>query len=144
MTEQIYRIILNADVYVEETTEADPNNEWSRASTSTSWDFHDIVEVVKEEDYKISFDGILTYSINFEPQEKLWLVIPIWSTGDSFGYDTCARAEIFGAYASKEEAEQRKNDLLKGIVGPREYLPWSGYFESLEYITIEEVDVVKK
>lgn len=148
MTDQIYQIVLGAVVYVEETSTPNPDDEWDRASTATSWSFHDIVEVMKEEDYKPSdyyyhSEQYLTYKIGFEPPEKLWLVIPVWSTGDSFGHDDCARAEIFGAYATKEEAKQRQDDLNKGNAGFGEYIPWDGYFESLDYVSVVEVDVVK-
>ncbi|MHA1794809.1 MAG: hypothetical protein ACTSUK_01760 [Promethearchaeota archaeon] len=83
-----------------------------------------------------------TIEIDFDPSklEYLYVVIVRYSSGDTFG-STLGNWHIAGAYANFAKAKKIENkinnDTYKG------YTPWVGYFEALEGVTVEKLDIWK-
>ena len=80
----------------------DPDDSWSRDSTSTDYTFTHL---------KIS-DGYFTDTVPFDVNigDTLYAVIAVYDTGDTFGSDT-ASPEHIATFKTKEEAL----DLIKQI-----------------------------
>lgn len=139
-----------------ETSTPNPNDEWDRADTETTW-YIDGIEKVTALGYKdveVAFD--------VKEGQEYYLVSVIYSTGDSFGHDENHSIEHIGLYEHRtmaEENAQRIRDHDNGygryshvaegallLLSPSgtEYkmgTPWHGYFESLGYIEVTPVSL---
>lgn len=122
------------------TCEADPDDEWSRDSTSTSWHVKG-VQVASKDDY----DGV-TVGFDATPGEAVFVVYAIYSTGDSFGHDESAQLEFIDAFKSADKAAAAAQGLQgsakgwtreDGSFAEMNWKPWDGYFESLEEMNVE-------
>lgn len=129
-------IIVTFDKYVEEVGDYNPNDEWDRPDTDTSWHFSNIaLEGTREKHWN---DESYTPEVDFKRGDECYVVIAVWSSGDSFGRDSGYGAEIFGAYKTLAEATARKKELEAVDSNGKDYrYPWVGYFEYLDYVTIE-------
>ena len=94
-----------------------------------------------------------------------WIVWVVWSTGDSFGWAKNSHVEVlaifdhewyanaFADYVRNGDYESN-NSFLGGTDKPftfqsedgqefkYDYIPWDGYFESLEAVHVDKVKVV--
>lgn len=86
--------------YTEETSEVDPEDRWSRASTSTSHEVNGI-SITSDKD----FDAIGAF-VATDGDEKYHLVSVVYSTGDSFGHDENANVEFIEVFKTLEKAEK--------------------------------------
>ena len=114
--------------------------EWDRDDTSTSWTFGPI--------YLQDRGSCENFQTNFDVKagDVVYVVVAVWSTGDSFGHDDGSCSEVFGSFKTYEEAEKFKTELenvstkdydFTFKIGDRDvYVPWVGYFESLDYVEI--------
>jgi hypothetical protein len=140
------KLYLSTSCYTTNTREPYSDDSWDRGDTERSWHFGGISleKPVGEYEY-IEVDD------DFDTTGNIYLVLAVWSTGDSFGNDGGACCEIFAAYNIREDAEEAErlllrasagNDMFKGLELPDgfklSYIPWMGYFKSLDYITIVE------
>lgn len=86
-------------------------------------------------------------TLDFDPtkREEIILVVVIYSSGDTFG-TTYGNFEIVKGCSTLEEAKKLKslieNDKYK--TNETNYLPWKGYFESLEAVHIEVLPFIPK
>lgn len=142
------QIYIPTRAYTESRGGYDPDDEWSRDSTSTSWSFGEPTFKNPKDCASINID----VSEDDAKQDKLFLTVVVWSTGDSFGHDEDSYAEAFSVHRTLEEANKAmtelKNarDILDDTKGPADlgngytlaYAPWSGYFESWGYGEIIE------
>jgi hypothetical protein len=82
------------------------------------------------------------------------VVWTIYSIGDSFGRASMGRTEILGIFLDVKSANElmhyvvdnKKSDSIKlttsdGQVFKIDYVPWHGYFESLDSVEIDAVTV---
>jgi len=83
-----------------------------------------------------------TIEVDFDPKklDHLYVVIVRYSSGDTFG-TTLGNWHIIGAYKSFKKAEKIRISIDKNKY--KGYKPWEGYFESLEGVTVERLDVWK-
>lgn len=124
-------------IYLEKTSSTQVTREatedrWDRDDTSTDWNFGGVFLQKRENFWLESFETTFDIDVG----DIIYLVIAVWSTGDSFGHDMGANSEIFGVFKTYEEAEKLKTNLKTGNGYDKYQLPWDGYFESLDYITI--------
>lgn len=73
--------------------------------------------------------------------QSVLVVVAVWSTGDSFGYDTDYYAKIVNISETKEESDEH---LSKAEAHNDKYsllYPWGGYFESLSSLTQYKMNV---
>jgi hypothetical protein len=131
------KIYLEADSYSTVTYEADTDDKWDRDSTERTWSFGKISA-------SSGFDYIET-DRDFQIGQKLFLIVAVWSSGDSFGYDGGEYMEIFAVYDDVNlavEAEKLLSETTIPLILPEgfevRYLPWRGYFEKLDYVQIVE------
>lgn len=134
--------------------EADPEDRWDRNDTAASWTFNH-VSIVKENEY-------WDVAVPFEVKEGDWIYIvaAIYSTGDSFGHDEAACCEYIDAFVDKHRADdcarameftlKSYNDRTEkkavwaredDSIGKLDYVPWNGYFESLDEVRCEKLEV---
>lgn len=113
----------------------DPEDSWSRDSTDGTVDIRGAVKV-KEDGY-----DTLAIEKDVSVGDVVCLVWAQYSTGDSFGRDG-GQYELLEVVADRAEAEGRKHhyenvkhDGTYGAEGA--YLPWFGYFESLDGIYVD-------
>lgn len=137
------KLYLSTSSHTIQTRETYSDDSWDRGDTETSWHFGGISleKPVGEYEY-IEVDD------DFDVTGNIYLVLAVWSTGDSFGHDAGYCCEIFAAYNIREDAEKAETLLstatnaFKKVHLPNGYevsfVPWIGYFESLDYITIVE------
>lgn len=142
-------------VYGSVTREADPDDSWSRDSTSEEHCIVGLKEVPEGKYYDVGVtDG---------PVDELYLLYGIYSTGDSFGTDS-GRIEFVSLHRDKAVAEENARRIEKNADDFRREsrhttssysvelltdegetfkfcVPWNGHFESLDWITVERVDV---
>lgn len=97
-----------------------------------------------------------TIEVDFDPSglDQLYVVIVRYSSGSTFG-TTHGHWHVIGAYESRDEAEKIEMAISKGTGmynrsekglytdKNRAYMPWVGYFESLEEVTVERLDIWK-
>ena len=109
-------------------------------------------------DVKICNDSYpdIASSIEINPNETCFVVWATRSDGDSFGCHECANAEAFGIFKDHKSANELKNMLesfgsetkssLKCSTSDGQdfnfsCIPWHGYFEYLNSVTITEIKV---
>jgi len=122
----------------------DPEDTWSRDSYEYSWDFLGI---------QFGKYGHSTTIDNYQPDQKIYVIYVIYSTGDSFGFDINSDCEVIGATHNRDLAnkisafiEQDNKDrstrhcnTMHDIEGIKFYTyPWKGYFESFSGVYVEE------
>lgn len=96
--------------------------------------------------------------------DRAYVVWVEWSTGDSFGRGECAQMEVLGLFKTYEDAEVLKDAIEAteenysrtsfesdqsaywvktpdGQIFTSGWAPWLGYFESLEGVHIDRVEV---
>lgn len=152
LTGKLYSIEVEDDLHGHDTSEADPDDEFSRPSTHTE---HNIIsfKVHPETQYG---DVVVPY----EPERGVdyYLLYVVYSTGDSFGSDSGSSIEYIGLYTNDElniakENERRiethdtgkhDTDTMLRLLMPNTtdfdiYVPWQGYFESLDYVDIATI-----
>lgn len=143
------------DEHVYSTGGYDPDDEWTRDSTETNITVNGVVEV----NDKVYSDLYLEDG----PVDRLYMVWCRYETGDSFGRDT-GKAEWVSLHRDLEVAEKnamriREHDRRNGT-GSRSsstvklltdegkeydcYTPWVGFFERLEDIIVQSVDVLEE
>lgn len=85
-----------------------------------------------------------TINIDFDPKgmEHLYVVVVRYSSGSTFG-STHGHWYIVGAYKGYKEAEAVEVSISKNKYKGKRYKPWEGYFESLEGVTVERLDIWK-
>lgn len=115
-----------------------------------------LVEGIHLDQVEIFGDSVETV---FEPKEGdiVYLVVPRWRTGDTFGY-TEGKYSFVACYDKKEDANllvaeiwEAYKDKSKYIFKPKAPFPedefwcgdWNGYFESLNDVEIHELIVEK-
>lgn len=151
---RFYSIEIVDDVYSRDTSEADPDDSWDRANTSTD---HNITgfKAAPESENKY-YDVVVPFAPLFD--EPYYLLYVVYSTGDSFGHDEGSGIEYIGFYKPSQlgiaqENERKINDFtrnrnsgkysvkLKSPEGKEfdQSAPWVGYFESMDDLEIIEV-----
>jgi hypothetical protein len=140
-------LLFDADIQVTRRAERD---EWDRDDTHTSW-------VV----YGLAFSeyGDLHVSGPVQSGDGFHVIYAIYSTGDSFGHDSCGQIEAIMAHRNRDIAEENARRLREPIPQKSNFgemtvnlltdegeevpyhRPWLGYFESLESLIVEELGV---
>ena len=130
----------------EETSEVDPDDRWSRASTATSWTVHG-VRLVEQ-------DGHQSLPVDFPVQvgDVVHVLYAVYSTGDTFGHDDGYSLEFLSVHKNYEVAQRnlasvegrsRANSqytmTLEFDSGGKveRHCPWDGFLESLDYVRLE-------
>ena len=137
------RVDYTSDRY--ETSEADPNDSWSRSSTAANNSVHGI-DVVAEAGYRD-----ITVPFDVLEGETYYLLWADYGTGDSFGHDDnqVEFIDLFRTYEAAKAAHDALYDI-RGFSGGyvrddgtriSVHVPWNGYFECLHSINITEVSV---
>jgi hypothetical protein len=130
--------------HTEETSEVDPKDPWSRASTHTT---HFIEGISLNEKTYESLD------LDYTPEAGVlyFLLWATYGTGDSFGHDS-GNIVFVDLFKTEVDAEECKHNLerasdysitLKSASG-KSYafsVPWIGYFESLENVEIKKFKI---
>lgn len=136
------------------TRAGDPEDRWDRDDTAASWTFNH-VSIVEEKAY---FDLAVPFEV--KPGDDVWVVAAIYSTGDSFGRDDGACCEYIDAFLDKHKARACRDAVEAsrkgwddhtdkdvkwvredGSEGKLDYVPWNGYFESLDDVRCEYLEV---
>jgi hypothetical protein len=136
------------------TRQGDPEDRWDRDDTSTDWNFRNVYIV----DENASWDFCLPFEV--KQGDDVWVVAAIYSTGDSFGRDDRACVEYIDAFMDKHKArecarladasqkgwndhEDKKVEWVRedGSAGKLGYVPWNGYFEVLDEVRCEYLEV---
>lgn len=130
-------IKFNVDVRTWNVGGEDPDDEWSRDSYDGEASVHG-AKLVKEDGY-----DTLGTEHDFKVGDVCYLVWAQYSTGDTFGRDG-GQYELLEVFPNREEAEARKK-IYEGLTDNRSedvgqaigYVPWLGYFESLDFVAVE-------
>ena len=131
-------------------------DQWDRDDTDASWEFNHVT-IASENGW---FD--LTVPFDVKKGDDVWVVVAIYSTGDSFGRDDRACAEYIDAFLDKHKARECRDAIEKtrkswddredkkaewiredGSVGKLDYVPWNGYFEHLDDVECVYLEVRK-
>lgn len=138
------KIKINYDRHEYVTREADPEDNWDRSDTAADISIHGVEAADRYHDIDVPFDvetGVVYY-----------LVWADYDTGDSFGRD-CNRVEFIDLFKTEELAENCAA-IARDVKGytyifKRENgrdcaqsVPWNGYFESLNAINVEAVELI--
>ena len=149
-----YSIEIVDDAYSRDTSEPDPDDSYSRASTYTTHNIEGF-KAAPEKDGRY-FDIVIPYAPLFD--EPYHLLYVVYSTGDSFGRDEGRSIENIGFYKPSQlgiaqENVRKINDFTRNRNGDEysvkiqspegkefnQSAPWVGYFESLDIMEIIEV-----
>ena len=71
------------------------------------------------------------------PGDSMYILVVRYSSGDTFGH-SCGHGYAEGAYENKDTAELIAAMIEANTYPSKGYLPWQGYFESLEGVEIHE------
>lgn len=74
------------------------------------------------------------------PGDNMYLVVVRYSSGNTFGHST-GHAYVEGVYDTKESANLVAAMIEAESYSSKGYLPWQGYFESLEGVEIHNITV---
>jgi hypothetical protein len=146
------------DTHQCDTSEVDPDDNWSRADTDTSHSI-EYIKIVDDKDYN---DLVVPFKI--DSQKNYFLLSVVYSTGNSFGHDG-GQISFIELYSDLELAEQnrkeieehnhnfsdtyhssKKNELkITNQAGKTYqcYCCWIGYFERVEDVRIDTVRVLE-
>lgn len=119
----------------------DPDDEWSRDS------YDGEASVVSAQLAKVDGYDTLGTEHNFNVGDVCYLVWAQYSTGDTFGRDG-GKYELLEVWPTREKAEERKK-FYEELTDERSldvgqaigYVPWLGYFESLDYVEVKALVV---
>lgn len=140
---EIYNIYIVSDYDEWTIREIDNENEnsWDRIDTDRAWHFKRLSGTRGDESLMVSFKP--------EEDKTYYVLLAIYSTGDSFGHDSHHRVEYFDIYENSTDAYLAEKELNSNA-GNSEleftnhqkkkvkfYNPWNGHFESLDEIRIE-------
>lgn len=95
-------------------------------------------------------------TLDIEPGTKALVVWAVWSTGDSFGRARGSQSEAIGIFTDMAsavqfrealDAHEKQGGTVKLTTSDGQefefgYMPWFGYFESLDSVHIDVVTVV--
>ena len=86
---------------------------------------------------------------DLEPGTPIFVVYAVWSSGDSFGSDTCGSYEFMSVTTNMDRALRNMAALRNegtavlendnGTTMEMSWKPWDGYFESLDELSIAAV-----
>lgn len=149
------KIYLDATNYGSIVREPYSSDSWDRGDTVTYWEFHDA--------YTDKVDSLPYYHLSHTAKfdifagDTVFLVVIVYSTGDSFGHDDGACSEIMYVSKDKKDAEyvcslieenryvddgtsKKYEELIDKLFEDRNvaYLPWMGYFEHLDSVEVLE------
>lgn len=117
------------------TRDPDMDDQWDRGETSTDWEIAGLV-LTRPISHKLRYNQdyeVVGADDDYSEGDDYYAVVAVWSTGDSFGWDTDYCCECFGVYKTEAEAEAKKKKLEKD---KSHSVPWNGYFESLTDIEV--------
>lgn len=131
-------IKFDVSVYRWSTGGYDPDDEWSRDSTDG------VVSIIGAT--ITSKDGYDTLGTDAELKkgDTIYLVWAQYSTGDTFGNDG-GQYELLEVHTDKAVADARR-EMYENLGDNRSedvgqcvgYVPWLGYFESLDFVQVDE------
>lgn len=134
--------------YTEVTREADPDDSWGADDTSTSWSVDGVSLSDKDGQHALPAD------FPVEVGDTVYVVYAVYSTGDSFHRADGEYLEVLSfhknsaiAYKNKESADGPRKDRHEMTIEfdngkkIKRYCPWDGYFESLNYVSVESCTV---
>jgi hypothetical protein len=141
-------LTLDVRGYKEDTSEADPDDQWSVADTSTSWD----VRGIKLSD-KDGGEHSIRADFPVKSGDYVYVVYAVYSTGDSFHNARGEYFELISMHRNQTVATRNRESVNRARPNDEgrhsmtiefdsggkvtRYCPWDGYFESLDYVTIE-------
>ncbi len=79
----------------------------------------------------------VTSEHDFAVGERVFVVWAEWSSGDSFGNGDRCSVEAFGVFKTGAEATAYQQELESANHSGDRWLPWFGYFESLDAVHVE-------
>jgi hypothetical protein len=141
-------IYVVADKQEETVRESNENDSWDRGDTSATWDFKRLSGTKGDEAVPVTFTPI--------EGQTYFVLLAIYSSGDSFGHDESCYVEYFDIFENSTDANNAERELLATQRNDnveftnhrgtkvKVYNPWNGYFNSLndirvEYLTYYEV-----
>lgn len=140
------RIMVETRHYV--TRHGDPSDRWDRDDTDGSIDSVNAYYVDDTEDrgYRGMGWGDGDYDVDAKPGDIVHIVLAQYSTGDTFGRDGC-QVSVMDVFKDNHDAVSLYM-ALKDVTdfsvkhnGREYYIPWVGYFESLDYLDIKTLIV---
>jgi len=150
--ENATKIYIDYSSYTTVTNSADPDDEWDRDDTSTDYYVNGLT---------LEPNGSFEYCYypgEVKEGDKIYLVYAVYSTGDSFHRDERGCIDFVGVYKDKATADLVAHVLEKHSTEDNMYgeakwtakivldngteydyhVGWVGYFEHLDYISVEE------
>lgn len=111
-----------------------------RPDTYTYWTFGGLTLTESSEYSEVEIE---VGKDEFKVGDVAYVVVAVWSTGDSFGHDEGSNAEALSVHKDRESAEKsvqviegrEGNDLGDGY-SLASFKPWDDYFDSLTYTKI--------
>lgn len=138
---------LQYDSYSENTRESNEDDAWDRGDTDTSWTFLGVNLTQHDSQYALPVED------DIKPGDTVYVVTAVYSTGDTFGHDAGHCMEFISYHKNSEIAYRNKKNIEAGLNKDKaynytieldngntvsRYCPWDGYFESLDYVEVNE------
>ena len=146
------RFAVNYEKYTSEDDNFKRTDEWFRPNTYSNYYFSNTVRIVGKNEF---FDVVYQGDEEIKVGDKLYLIYAIYDSGDSFGYDVDWGIEFVSIHKDKNIAlengkflEDDSNGPYKGTIKLDDgkdievYRPWTGYFERLKRVEVDQVTVV--
>ena len=146
---------LNADAFMTLAEEDNFDDSYGRRGTYTEWFLRGIS--LSDEDGHMALPADFDVAVG----DTVYVVAAVYSTGDTFGHDHGQMLEVISVHKNVEIARKNKKNLESAVRSGRgrfhddsfveihfdngkslkRTVPWDGYFESLDYVTVEELSV---
>ena len=125
----------------------DPSEEWDNGETES---FHTIVKIFISK----SKEPYTSIPVNFTPTigQEIYMVRAQWTTGDSFGWEHGYFHEVIAIYDNYDDAATYVRNLYDAVkkekvelqCGHKYYIPWHGFFESLDFVEVYGTTIENK
>lgn len=137
-----FKVIVEINEY--QTREPNEGDEWDSGDTAAD------ISIQGVEFAERYFDVALPQE--YDASKPLFLLFANFDTGDSFGRQ-CNKFEAVDIFQDRARAEAAGSALMESPEGGASYVrddgttiqyscPWHGYFESLNYLELEEVRIL--
>lgn len=126
----------------------DPSDSWDRPDTNAEYIGTNVYFTNAQNPTGTMYGA--DFESDAEVGDKVYVVIAKYSTGDTFGHDG-GQIDVMNVFKERYEADSliaylqsKKGNTYSCKFGGKDYyIPWNGYFETLEDLFIEECVVQK-
>lgn len=127
------------DKFTHTTREADPDDSWDQGDDASEYELKHIEAREVLETYRYNSDIV---SDTVKPYSTdAYVVYVVYTTGCTFGTSEGGVIDFMKITTDEKEAQAMYDSIYNGTY--EGYKAWEGYFESLDFVRIEHLPIVR-